>query len=154
MHSLLFYFEATKSSELIQYLFVFTFGFDDDNSSWVVNDGRKLNKCPEIESSGKRYGVGDIRRTENISRKHYVLMFGGVNMSSATSQKLFDWTKLGYLVILIFCLLVSIYVLNFPNLSLIGIRMKIENHYFYLVLGVAINRTYHLSQLLLTRDYT
>ena len=70
MHSLLFYFEATKSSELIQYLLVFTFGFDDDNSSWVVNDGRKLNKCPEIESSGKRYGVGDIRRTENINRKH------------------------------------------------------------------------------------
>ena len=36
-----------------------------------MNDGRKLNKCPEIESSGKRYGVGEIRRTENINRKHF-----------------------------------------------------------------------------------
>ena len=69
MHSLLFYFEATKSSELIQYLFVFTFGFDDDNSSRVLKDGRKLNKCPEIESSGKRYGVGEIRRTEMNNKK-------------------------------------------------------------------------------------
>ena len=36
--------------------------------------------------------------------------------------------------------------------------MKIENNYFYLVLGVVLlgvakNRTYHLSQLLLTRDH-
>ena len=36
-----------------------------------MNDGRKLNKCPEIESSGKRYGVGEIRRTENIDRKQF-----------------------------------------------------------------------------------
>ena len=64
MHSFFLLFDTTKSSELIQYLFVFTFGFDDDNSSRVLKDGRKLNKCPEIERSGKRYGVGEIRRTE------------------------------------------------------------------------------------------
>ena len=69
MHSFFFLFDATKSSGLIQYLFVFTFSFDDDNSSLVVKDGRKLNKCPEIESSGKRYGVGEIRRTEITKRK-------------------------------------------------------------------------------------
>ena len=61
---LLSIFDATKSSVLIQYLFVSTFDFDfDDNSARVVKGGRKLNKCPEIESSGNRYGVGEINRT-------------------------------------------------------------------------------------------
>ena len=51
-----------SKSWLIQYLSVFTLDFDD-NSARVVKGGRKLNKCPEMESSGKRYGVGDIKRT-------------------------------------------------------------------------------------------
>lgn len=57
---LLWIFDAKSS--LIQYLFVFTLDFDG-NSARVVKGGRKLNKCPEIESSGKRYGVGEIKRT-------------------------------------------------------------------------------------------
>ena len=61
---LLSIFDATRSSAFIQYLFVSTFGFDD-NSAWVVKGGRKLNKCPESESSGNRYGVGEINRTVN-----------------------------------------------------------------------------------------
>ena len=81
MHSFFFLFDATKSSGLIQYLFVFTFSFDDDNSSLVVKDGRKLNKCPEIESSGKRYGVGEIRRTE-ITKSKLFRCFTLINQSS------------------------------------------------------------------------
>ena len=60
-------YDTDKTFSLIQYLLVFTLEFDDD-SARVENGGRKLNKCPEIESSGNRYGVGEIKRTRMKGR--------------------------------------------------------------------------------------
>ena len=51
-----------SKSSLTQYLFIFTLDFLD-NSALLVKGGKKLSKRPEMESSGKRYGVGEIKRT-------------------------------------------------------------------------------------------